>query len=56
MTPQDWFIGSPASWRPIAARTTLRAPSQPATYFARTVEVSAVPGNPEARCMVTVTG
>ena len=31
MTPHDWFIGSPASSRPIAVRTPLRAPSQPTT-------------------------
>ena len=31
MTPQDWFIGSPASSRPIAVRTPLREPSQPTT-------------------------
>src|SRR5215217_6567312 len=37
-TPQDWFIGSPRSSRPIAARVPLREPSQPMTYFARMVE------------------
>ena len=56
MTPQDWFIGSPASSRPIAARTPLREPSAPTTYLARIVEVSPV-SSPFFTCAtVTVTG
>ena len=56
MTPQDWFIGSPASSRPIAVRVTLREPSQPTTYFARIVEVSPVSSRSFTCCRVTVTG
>ena len=55
-TPQDWFIGSPRSSRPIAARVPLREPSQPMTYFARIVEVSPVSSRPLRCRKVTVTG
>ena len=56
ITPQDWFIGAPASSRPIAARTPLREPSQPTTYLARMVEVSPVSSNSFKCATVTVTG
>ncbi len=36
MTPQAWNAEFPAIVQPIAARTALRAPSAPSTYFART--------------------
>ena len=55
-TPQDWFIGSPTSSRPIAVRVALREPSQPTTYLARIVEVSPVSSRSFQCCMVTVTG
>ena len=42
ITPQDSFVASPTSSRPIAVRTPLREPSQPTTYLARIVEVSPV--------------
>ncbi len=43
ITPQDSFVASPTSSRPIAVRIALRAPSQPTTYLARIVEVSRRP-------------
>ncbi len=56
MTPQDRFIGSPTSSRPMAVRMLLRAPSQPITYLDRMMEVSAVSW-PRSRCRnVSVTG
>jgi hypothetical protein len=55
-TPHDWFIGSPRSSRPIAARVPLREPSQPTTYFARIVDISPVSLNSLRCCKVTVTG
>ena len=41
MTPQAWLAKSPRGTAPIASRTRLRAPSQPTTYFARTVRLRA---------------
>jgi hypothetical protein len=51
ITPQAWLAVSPSSSRPIDCRTTLRAPSHPTTYSARTVIVS-----PPSRRRVTMTG
>ena len=42
ITPHDWFVASPVSSRPIAARVALRAPSQPTTYLARIVDAAGV--------------
>ena len=56
MTPQDWFVASPTSSRPIAVRTLLREPSQPTTYLARIVESSPVSSGSFTCCRVTVTG
>ena len=55
ITPHAWLAWSPAMWQPIAARTLLRAPSAPITYFARTVR--RWPSRSPAVCTsVTVTG
>ena len=55
MTPQAWFAASPSSLRPIDLRTRLAAPSQPITYFARTVR--AVPScSPAVPSSCTSTG
>ena len=44
ITPQAWLAWSPAMVQPIEARTLLRAPSAPTTYFARTAAAVSAEG------------
>ena len=55
MTPHAWLAWSPSMWQPIAARTLLRAPSAPRTYFARTTR-SSPSWSPVVCASVTATG
>ena len=55
-TPQDWFIASPASSRPIAVADAAARAVAPTTYLARIVEVSPVASELLQVLQVTVTG